>query len=119
MFSGAIALAVIATLAGAVVILPIGTWRDQDRDLQQRQAELDALVAQTSRLAAEVDRLQTPDGIRDAARQEIGYVQSGEVRQSVLPAPALPTDLPAGWPYNGVTEIFAARTAGPAPAPTD
>jgi hypothetical protein len=66
-----------------------------------------------------VDRLQTDDGIREAAREEIGFVESGDRRSTILPLPQLPAQLPAGWPYNVVTGIFAARTAGPAPTPTD
>ena len=109
----------IATMAAAVFVLPIGTWRGQADDLEQRQTHLDALLSVNGQLQAEVDRLTTDDGIREAAREEIGYVQTGEDRRSVLPTPALPTDLPDGWPYNVVTEIIAARTAGPAPVATD
>jgi cell division protein FtsB len=119
LFAGVAALMVIGTIAAAVFVLPIGTWRDQDDDLVQRQAQLDELQRVNGQLTAEVERLDTPDGIREAAREEIGYVQTGEERTSVLPPPPLPTDLPDGWPYNVVTQIFAARTAGPAPAPTD
>ena len=119
LFAGIAALAVIGTMAAAVFVLPINTWREQNNDLEQRQTQLDALVSVNGQLAAEVDRLQTDDGVREAAREEIGYMQTGEQRRSVLPRPPLPADLPDGWPYNVVTEIFAARTAGPAPAVTD
>jgi len=119
LFAGFSALAVIGTMAAAVFVLPIGTWRDQSTDLVQRQAQLDELVNVNGQLSAEVDRLKTDDGVREAAREEIGYVMTGEARRTVLPAPPLPNDLPAGWPYNIVTQIFAARTAGPGPAPTD
>jgi len=119
LFAGFAALAVIATMAAAVFILPIGTWRDQGTDLVQRQEQLDALVNVNGQLAAEVDRLETDDGVLEAAREEIGYVMTGEERRTVLPAPPLPSNLPDGWPYNIVTEIFAARTAGPAPTTTD
>jgi cell division protein FtsB len=119
LFAGFAALAVIGTMASAVFVLPIGTWRDQSDDLVQRQEQLDALVNVNGQLAAEVDRLGTDDGVLEAAREEIGYVMTGEERRTVLPAPPLPADLPDGWPYNIVTEIFAARTAGPAPVTTD
>lgn len=115
LFAGLGVLAVVAVLGAAIFILPIGTWRDQDVDLTQRQAELDELEKVNGQLAAEVDRLQTDDGIREAAREEIGYVEQGEQRSTILPLPALSTDLPDGWPYNVVTGIIAARTAGPAP----
>lgn len=119
LFAGAGALAVVATIAAAIFVLPIGTWREQDRDLAQRQAEIDELRRVTGQMAAEVDRLETDDGIREAAKEEIGYVELNEKRTSILPLPPLPSDLPDGWPYNVVTEIFAARTAGPAPVATD
>jgi cell division protein FtsB len=117
---GAAFVAVIgATIVAALFVLPIQTWLDQDVDLTQRQAELDELERVNGQLAGEVDRLQTDDGVREAAREEIGFVEKGDRRSTILPLPQLPAQLPAGWPYNVVTGIFAARTAGPAPAPTD
>lgn len=117
LFGGVFVLVVIAMLAAAVFILPIGTWRQQGTDLTQRQAELDELQRVNGQLAGEVDRLKTDDGIREAAREEIGFVEEGDQRSTILPLPPLPSELPAGWPYNVVTGILAARTAGPAPSP--
>ena len=113
LFAGLGVLAIVAVLGAAIFILPIGTWRDQDVDLLQRQAELDELEKVNGQLSAEVDRLQTDDGIREAAREEIGFVEQGERRSTILPLPPLPTDLPDGWPYSVVTGIIAARQAGP------
>ena len=61
-------------------------------------------------LETETLRLETADGIREAAREDYGFVEIGEERSSILPMPALPNDLPDGWPYNVVTEIIDART---------
>jgi len=119
LIAGAFALLVIATIAAAVFILPIQTWMDQDDDLAQRQAQLDELRKVNGEQAAEVARLETEDGIREAAKQEIGYVEPGEDRYSLLPLPALPRDLPDGWPYNVVSQILDARLAGPAPVTAD
>jgi len=119
LFAGLFALIVIATIAAAVFILPIQTWMDQDDDLVQRQAQLDELREVNSELAAEVARLETPGGIRDAAKEEIGFVEPNEERFSLLPLPPLPNELPAGWPYDVVTQILDARRTGPAPVPTD
>ena len=119
MFAGLGVLAIVAVLGAAIFILPIGTWRGQDVDLTQRQAELDELQKVNGQLSAEVDRLQTDDGIREAAREEIGFVEQGERRSTILPLPPLPTDLPDGWPYSVVTGILAARQAGPAPTATE
>ena len=119
LFSGVFVLLVITTIAAAVFILPIGTWFEQDEQLAQRQAELDELQRVNGQLAGEVERLKTDDGVREAAREEIGFVEDGDQRSTILPLPALPRELPPGWPYNVVTQIFAARTAGPAPAAAD
>lgn len=119
LFGGLLILLVGGTIAAAVFVLPVQTWFDQDVKIDQRQAQLDELQRVNGELAAEVDRLQTEDGIREAAREEIGFVDAGEQRSTFLPLPPLPADLPDGWPYNVVTGILAARTAGPAPAVAD
>ena len=64
-------------------------------------------------LTNEVSRLQTAEGIEEAAREEIGYVQRGEIRLTVLPAPNAPVTMPGGWPYDTVAQIVAVRTANP------
>lgn len=119
MIAGLLALGVIVAASVAVFVLPIGTWRDQDTDIVQRQAQLDELNRVNAELQAEVDRLGTEDGIREAARQDYGYVEQGEERSSILPFPELSTDLPDGWPYNAVTQIMDATAAGPRPTPVD
>ncbi len=119
LFGGAFVLLVIGTIAAAVFILPIGTWIDQGDALTKRQAELDELQRVNGQLSGEVERLQTDDGVREAAREEIGFVEDGDQRSTILPLPSVPRDLPPGWPYNVVTQIFAARTAGPAPTAAD
>jgi len=112
MFTGVFALGIVAAIAFAVFVLPIGTWREQDVDLDQRRAQLDELQRVNNELEAETLRLETADGIREAAREDYGFVERGEGRATVLPMPPLPTDLPDGWPYNVVTEIVDARTTG-------
>ena len=119
LFGGVLILVVTGTIAAAVFILPLQTWFDQDDKIDQRQAQLDELQRVNGELAAEVDRLETEDGVREAAREEIGFVDTGEERSTYLPLPPLPSNLPDGWPYNVVSDIIAARTAGPAPAAAD
>lgn len=111
-FTGVFALCVMASIAFAVFVLPIGTWQDQSVDLDQRQAQLDELQRVNGELEAETLRLETADGIREAAREDFGFVELDEERSSILPLPDLPTDLPDGWPYNVVTEIIDARGGG-------
>ncbi|MFN3255532.1 MAG: FtsB family cell division protein [Ilumatobacter sp.] len=118
-FAALFAVALIGAVGAAVFVLPIGTWRDQDVDLVQRRTQLDELTRVNTELEAEVNRLKTDDGIREAAREDYGYVEAGERRTSILPFPDLSTALPDGWPYNVVTQIIAATAAGPAPAPTN
>ncbi len=110
LFTGLFALGIVAFIGIAVFVLPVGTWRDQTVDLQQRQAQLDELQRVNNELEAETMRLETPDGIREAAREDYGLIETGENRSTVLPLPPLPTDLPDGWPYNVVTQIITART---------
>jgi cell division protein FtsB len=119
LFGGAFILLVGLTILVAIFVLPVQTWLDQDDDLVERQAELEELQRVNGQLAGEVERLQTDDGIREAAREEIGFVERGDRRTTILPLPPLPRELPPGWPYNVVTRILDARAAGPAPAPAD
>jgi cell division protein FtsB len=111
LMTGLFALGILAFIAVAVFVLPIGTWRSQSVDLEQRQAQLDELRRVNNELEAETIRLENPDGIREAAREDYGFVETSENRATVLPMPPLPTELPAGWPYNVVSQIITVRTA--------
>ena len=77
--------------------------------LATRTGELQTLDAANAQLQGQVDRLQTPDGVREAAREEIDYVPDGEQRVTVLPVGPASTALPDGWPYNLVSSIVALR----------
>jgi len=108
---GLAALVVAGAIAAALFGLPVRTWFDQDRELQALEYELTEMQAVNHDLDGEVDRLQTDDGIREAARQELGHVQSGDHRQTMLELPPLPTDLPDGWPYSQLEAIMAVRAS--------
>ena len=112
------ALVVGVALAAAVFVLPLQTWFDQDDALDERQAQLDELQRVNGQLSAEVERLRTDDGVREAAREEIGYVDAGEERFSVRPLPPLPRNLPNGWPYNVAAQIISLRQ-NPPPEPVE
>jgi len=112
------AIIVFAALLAALFVLPLKSWFRQRDDLTERRRELAVLDAANAQLTAEVNYLQTPDGILEAARAEIGYGNLGERRLTVMPAPDAPVALPAGWPYDGVTQIVAVRTAAATPATT-
>ncbi len=118
LFSGVFVLLVIATIAAAVFILPMGTWFDQGDQLDQRQAELDELQRVNGQLAGEVERLGTEAAsVKPPARRSVSSRRATSDRRSCRSRRR--RHLPDGWPYNVVTQIFAARTAGPAPAVAD
>ena len=105
--AGIITAAFIATL----FVLPVQAWLRQQNDLDHKDNQLAALQDANAELANEVQQLQTPDGIEQAAREEIGYVQEGEIRFTILPPPEAPVTLPAGWPYDTIAKIVAVRSA--------
>jgi cell division protein FtsB len=105
------ALVVAGAIAAALFGLPVRTWFDQDSELQALEHELTEMQSVNHDLQGEVDRLRTDDGIREAARDELGLVQAGDQRLTMLELPLLPVDLPAGWPYAQVSAILAVRAA--------
>lgn len=112
-----VALGIAGALAAALLVLPVNTYFDQDDQIAQREDQLEQISAVVDDLRSEVERLRTDDGIREAARAELGYVEVGERRQTVLEAPPVPTELPAGWPYDLVSGIVELRRNPPPPAP--
>lgn len=105
-----LAVAIVAALAAAVFVLPVRDWWRQGDDLGQREQELVTLQEVNTRLQTEIDRLQTPAGVAEAAREELGMVEPGERRLSLVDRGNQPSALPAGWPYSVVTGIVGART---------
>lgn len=99
----------VATLV-SLVIIPVTDYLDQQKVLAKKSAEFDALADANEQLQNEVNDLSTPEGIRNAARTQLGYVLPGEQRLSFARTPELPTDLPAQWPYTLVTDIVTVRT---------
>ena len=112
------ALAISGALAAALFGLPVRTYFDQDTQLEQRDDQLAAITAVVDDLRSEVARLQTDDGVREAARAELGFVEAGERRDTVLEPTNVPTDLPEGWPYDLVENIVDLRRNPPAPPAT-
>ena len=106
-----VAIVIAAALIASLFVLPVKSWFQQRDDLVRKQNELAVLNNANAQLAADVNRLKTPDGIKEAARQEVGFVGVGEQRVSVLTTPNAPLTLPAGWPYDAIAQIIAVRTA--------
>lgn len=115
MLLGLVAVAIAGALAAALFVLPVQTYFGQDARLDQRSDQLAQLEQVNDDLRAEVERLRTDDGVREAARVELGMVEAGERRQSVLALPDVPTDLPDGWPYSLVSGIADVRRDPPPP----
>ncbi|MGH9272157.1 MAG: FtsB family cell division protein [Ilumatobacteraceae bacterium] len=111
--AGLVALLVVVTIGAALFGLPLRTWFAQDDELSQLEVELDELAAVNADLSDEVARLQTDDGIVEAARESLGVTRFGERRQTVIGATELPTDLPDGWPYAAVERMIALRAEEP------
>jgi cell division protein FtsB len=105
------AMVITAALVAALFVLPVKAWLRQRDDIAVKDKELSALDQANAELNDEVSRLKTPEGIEEAAREEIGYVQRGEIRLTMLPAPPAPITMPSGWPYDTVAQIIAVRSA--------
>jgi len=109
---GVVGLAIVGAIATALFGLPVRTWFEQEHELRRLDGELAELQSVNADLQREVDRLGTDAGIREAAREELGYTEPLERRDTMLDLPALPTDLPDGWPYRTVEQIIAVRGSG-------
>jgi cell division protein FtsB len=112
------ALTIAGALAAALFVLPVKTLFNQNEQIAQRTEQLKQLQAVNEDLRSEVARLKTNDGVREAAREQLGFVEPGETRQSILAFPPVPTDLPDGWPYSLVEGIVAIRRNPPAASAT-
>ncbi len=119
---GLAAAVITAALVAALFVLPVKAWLRQRADIDRKQSELAALDQANAVLTDQVNHLGTPDGIEEAAREEIGYVKRGEIRLTVLHAPGGPVTMPSGWPYDEVAKVVAVRRAeadtSPSPATT-
>jgi cell division protein FtsB len=107
------ALGISGALALALFGLPVRTYFDQDTQIEQREDQLAEITAVVEDLRSEVARLETDDGVREAARAELGMVEVGERRESILDPTGVPTDLPEGWPYDLVENIVDLRRSTP------
>lgn len=107
---GLLATVIVAAIAAAVVVLPARAWMNQRAELDAKRTELATLESANDELTGDIDRLQTPEGIEDAARVELGYQKEGETRVATLDTPPAPTDLPRGWPYSMVKQILRVRS---------
>jgi cell division protein FtsB len=97
--------------AFALLVFPLRDYVTQRSAIAQKVAEFDVLADINEQLQNEVNALSTPEGIRNAARAQLGYVFPEEQRMSLVQVDQLPTTLPSSWPYTLVTNIVTIRTA--------
>jgi hypothetical protein len=102
-------LVVVFSFGNSFLVLPLTSWFGQRTEIDSRQTELDTIKKATDELQTEVDRLKNPEGIQDAAREELGYVVAGEARQQIVGDASAPIELPTGWPYDLVTQIISVK----------
>src|SRR4029079_8203980 len=77
---GVIAAAIACALIAALVVLPVRRWWNQRDELADRPRELDILQSGNGQLQQEGNALDTPEGVTDAARQDLNFGFSGEER---------------------------------------
>ena len=108
---GTVGVLLAGTIGAALFVLPVRTWFHQDERIDQLRTQLDTTEDVNTDLQQEVYELQTDDGISAAAREELGYIQLNERRQTIMDLPGVPEDLPDGWPYGPVEQIVNLRAA--------
>lgn len=108
--AGLLGIAVGVSATFSLVVFPVRDFVTQRSKVAEKTAEFEALADANEALQIEINKLSTPDGIRHAAREQLGYVLPGEQRLSLVKMPDLPTELPNFWPYTLVTDIVKVRT---------
>lgn len=106
---------VLALLVAFVLFVsPIRDYVSQRGTIARTESEFAALEDANEEIQADIQRLETPAGIKEAARRELGYLMPGERRLALLDLPAVTGNLPATWPYNMVGAILSVRAASAA-----
>ena len=104
-------IAVLAVLAVMItfLVVPIRTWFSQRDLLETRTQQYAAYEEVNDAMQDEVDALRQPEGLRQAIRDQLGYLLPNERRVPLLETPAAPITLPARWPYTLVAGIVTLR----------
>ena len=102
----------LAVVIGLVLFaFPIRDYVSQRQAIARTEAEFAALEDANEQIQSDIQRLETPAGVREAARRELGYLLPGERRLALLELPAVTGSLPTTWPYNMVSAILQVRAA--------
>jgi len=65
-------------LLGWALYTPLKLQYQESREQARLQAELDSLKQRNENLSAQVERLKTPEGVEEVARESLGMVKEGE-----------------------------------------
>lgn len=105
-------LGVVLMVAFAVTmfVFPVRTWLHQREVLADKKSEYAAYEDIVEQLQDQVLYLKTPEGLRDAIRTQLGYLQPSERRLPMMDIPALSATLPERWPYTLVSGALVVRT---------
>ncbi len=112
---GVVGIVVAGAIGTALFVLPVRTWFEQNHRIDALEAQLQTNEQVNDQVQQEVDELKTDEGIKAAAREELGYIGYNERRQTIVDFPDVPSDLPDGWPYAPVEQMIALRTAAQGP----
>jgi len=105
-----IGLVMLFALVASLFIFPIRTWLNQRELLAERQAEYAAYEDIVENLQDQVTYLQSPQGLRDAIRTQLGFLAPDEKRVPLMEAPELSATFPERWPYTIVSTMMLVRT---------
>ena len=100
----------VIALAVTMFVFPVRTWLHQREVLAQRESEYSAYADMVEQLQDQILYLKTPEGLRDAIRTQLGYLQPNERRLPMMDIPALSATLPERWPYTLVSGALIVRT---------
>ena len=97
-------------LATTLFVVPVRTWMSKGNVLNTKQQEYAAYEDIVENMQNQVNYLQSPSGLRDAIRTQLGYLYPSERRVPMMETPALSTTLPERWPYTIVSTMMFVKT---------
>ena len=109
-FAVPLAVLVVFALATTLFVVPVRTWISQRSVLDTKQQEYAAYEDMVENMQDQVNYLQSPTGLRDAIRTQLGYLYPSERRVPMMDTPALSTTLPERWPYTIVSTMMFVKT---------
>ena len=109
-FAVPLTILVVLALATTLFVVPVRTWMSQRSVLNTKQQEYAAYEDIVENMQDQVNYLQSPAGLRDAIRTQLGYLYPSERRVPMMDTPALSTTLPERWPYTIVSTMMFVKT---------